>query len=447
MSVSGVGNISPPQSEVNTVKTNNMASSSAKMSYSQMAQHIQFPKKEQAIVTDVIEGLHIKDYIVAIGKIVGPGNIRFASRISQGRVCLYLSTQDIVNTLVEAGTKVNIGSHVLSIRPLVSQSKRVIISNVCPIIPHSTIEAKLLEFNVKPISAITFIKAGINEAEYSHIMSFRRQMYLNPEDVKKLPSSMQIHYEGTNYWIYVSNDKLKCFLCKEEGHLAKYCTTHAPEALSDESEENETPTLPVEVATQPLETSTLTAQVADTAAAVTNAMETDIENSQPMMPPPAAGKSSNPNHSGGLKRHHSESTLSNVSNSQQEKCSPHKEDTNLKNSTQTSASKTPKANKNKKQCTQEEVDLQLSSVTDFFSVNAPNYPMNFEQLSKFLQETFGSKEIPQIAEKFTTDTPGLISMLRDAQDRLTDKTLRGRISRIVRRLEDPENYDSCASNE
>ena len=48
-------------------------------------------------------------------------------------------------------------------------------------------------------------------------------MYINPDDFAKLPESLQITYEGTNYWIYFSTDSPVCFLCKTEGHLAKQC--------------------------------------------------------------------------------------------------------------------------------------------------------------------------------------------------------------------------------
>ena len=184
---------------------------------------VEFPKKEQAIVTDAVDGLQIKDYVLAVRKLIGPQNIKFASRISQGRVCLYLSTQELADTITALGSKVNIGSHTLPLRLLVSKAKRIILSNVCPIISHSVIEKKLLEFDITPTSQITFLRAGINEPEYAHIMSFRRQMYIKPEDVSKLPESLQINFEDTFYWIYPSSEKLTCFICKGEGHLARHC--------------------------------------------------------------------------------------------------------------------------------------------------------------------------------------------------------------------------------
>ena len=69
-------------------------------------------------------------------------------------------------------------------------------------------------------SQMQFIRVGMNETGFSHILSFRRQIYVQPEDIEKIPPSMQITYDSTAYWIYLSTEKLTCFICKEEGHVA-----------------------------------------------------------------------------------------------------------------------------------------------------------------------------------------------------------------------------------
>lgn len=71
------------------------------VSYAQIIQKISFPTKEQAIIIDSVDGVTIHDYTVAIGRLIGPNNIRFASRISQGRVCLYLSSKEIADKLTD----------------------------------------------------------------------------------------------------------------------------------------------------------------------------------------------------------------------------------------------------------------------------------------------------------------------------------------------------------
>lgn len=57
MSVSTDGDTPPQRSLNNTVPNTTMSSS--KGSYAQVTQNVSFPKKEQAIVTDAVEGFTI----------------------------------------------------------------------------------------------------------------------------------------------------------------------------------------------------------------------------------------------------------------------------------------------------------------------------------------------------------------------------------------------------
>lgn len=193
-------------------------------SYAGMASRIAFPKKEQAIVIESIEGLTVHDYTVAVGKLVNPTNIRFVSRISQGRICLYLSSTELVTRLTSPGNnKITINSKMLEIRPLIANTQRIILSNVCPIIPHDVITEKLKEIGISLKSRLMFLKAGLNDPGYQHILSFRRQIFIDPADVVNLPGFIPITYDDTLYHIYISTEKISCFLCKNEGHIAKHC--------------------------------------------------------------------------------------------------------------------------------------------------------------------------------------------------------------------------------
>lgn len=195
-------------------------------SYAQIAKNDSFPTKNQAIIVDAINDIPLNDYITAIGKIIDPSNIRFASKISNNRVCVYIANQKIADDPIDSIRTIKVSNSVLSIRPLISRNKRIVISNVPPSIPHSILTDALSKFNVKPMSSIIFLRAGINEPGFSHILSFRRQMYIAPEDIEKIPDAIHINFEDTNYWIYLSGDSPVCFICKQDGHVASQCNTN-----------------------------------------------------------------------------------------------------------------------------------------------------------------------------------------------------------------------------
>lgn len=64
---------------------------------------------------------------------------------------------------------------------------------------------------------------GFNIKKLAHIHSFRREVYKNPNDFRKLPYSFPINHKNTFYRIFLSDDTLSCYLCKLKGHTSKQC--------------------------------------------------------------------------------------------------------------------------------------------------------------------------------------------------------------------------------
>jgi hypothetical protein len=99
-----------------------------------------FPKKDQAIILSVDDNLKLGDYVTSISEIVEPKNITFASRISNNRVCIYLSSSQLAESLARQHKTIVIKGIDISIRRLITPSKRIILSSVCPSIPHNMLE-------------------------------------------------------------------------------------------------------------------------------------------------------------------------------------------------------------------------------------------------------------------------------------------------------------------
>ena len=191
--------------------------------FAETTANIQFPKKDQAIVFNSIEDVPQIEYIKAFSQLTSPTNITFASRISNNRFCIYFANKNIVEQIISQQSHIVINNSKITFRRLINPAKRIILSNVQPIIPHDVIKNAIANLSIRILSPITFIKAGFANDEYGHIGSFRRQLYINPDDNDKLPSSILIVFEQTEYRIFISDDTVICYLCKQSGHTSNRC--------------------------------------------------------------------------------------------------------------------------------------------------------------------------------------------------------------------------------
>lgn len=192
------------QSVQNTILSNQILSNetntnaTTKKSFAETILNETCPKKDQAIVFDSIDNIPQIDYVLAICKLIPSKCINYVSRISNNRFCVYFTDKNSVDYLIENHSNIVINDHSsIKIRRLINPAKRIIISNVSPAIPNISIKALLQEHNIQLLSQITHINAGFNIKELAHILSFRRQVYINPNDFAKLPSSLLIIHDNT----------------------------------------------------------------------------------------------------------------------------------------------------------------------------------------------------------------------------------------------------------
>jgi len=158
--------------------------------FAETTANVQFPKKDQAIVFNTIEDVPQIEYIKAFSQLTTPNNIKFASRISNNRFCIYFASKNIVEQIITKQPYIVINNTEIAYRCLINPAKRIIISNVQPIIPHDIITNAITNLSIKILSPITFMKSSFANDEYGHIESFRRQLYIHPDGSDKMPSSI-----------------------------------------------------------------------------------------------------------------------------------------------------------------------------------------------------------------------------------------------------------------
>lgn len=364
----------------------------SKPSYSTITQTVSFPTKDQAVVIDAVDDTQIKDYAYAFGKLIDPTQIRFLSRMSNNRVCVFVSTKEIADDLVEKHQCLILNNKKIPIRPLITRNKRIIFSNVCPIIPHNVIEKKLTELNIKLASSISFIRAGIGEPGFSHILSFRRQAYISPEDVKYLPDRIKIEYDDTPYWIYTSTDTLTCFICKKEGHVANKCPDDSNSSFRPQTTNMDlTPDVPEFQPIVPFKKPhppTTESHENDTLNKIPDSKETLL----------------------------SDSDLSETST----ECSDFMADKNI--------SKKPK-----KIPTLNIHPTEWDAIQNILKTR--DHTLSIEELKNYLDETFGKENILQITLNYTEDIDSLRKILKDIIAKISSRNVKNRINRIIKKLE------------
>lgn len=65
-------------------------------------------------------------------------------------------------------------------------------------------------------------------------------MYISPGDENKIPSSLVVNFENSNYRISLSNDEITCFICKQIGHTSNNCTKVTEPKITDTHYSQET---------------------------------------------------------------------------------------------------------------------------------------------------------------------------------------------------------------
>ena len=396
-----------------TQSANPKNKSTKNLSYASIATKLSFPKKDQGLILECVDGLERNDYIYAIGDIVQPSNILFASRVSNDRICIYLSKKELVDNITDKYDKINIGKFNVNIRPLISKQQRVILSNVSPTIPHSIIEDALETLNINRGSNVSFLKAGCNKDGFTHVLSFRRQVYINPNDANKLPQFLPIDYDDTKYYIYPSLDSLKCFLCKKEGHIAKNCPTNLePETAKASNTVNTTNNNTDNVSAIP-ETSqaennnTLTLTQDITTSQIVNTSNSDATDTKVNL------------------------------NSNKDNKRTHSDTSSQKSSQETDSDNFKIVQAKKKNKTDEdELDKKLKSVKEI--LDQPDKILNYTQFKSLLENVKKTKKPVDIVLQYTDNLKRFEAFIKnDIYPKVQDRSIKWRCTSLLNSIKNP----------
>lgn len=388
--------------------TSNLPTQKPSQSYASATMNVIFPSKEQAIIVDSIEGTPIKDYACTIGKIIDPNAIRFISRISNGRICIYLDKKETVQSLTSNYKTIMINNTQVQIRPLVMSSQRIILSNVSPTIPHESIEEILIQNNIRLTSKLTFLRAGIQEPGFSHVLSFRRQVYVNPEDVKKIPDSFTILHDDTQYRIFASTDKVSCFLCKQEGHIASRCSKTGKSVQESNVTE---PTKPSAVAGKQVtinntDTKSSTMEIECPSNVHKRPLSSTTGSKSDIDPDSEILKTSNPNTG------HANCQNDTTRTTQRKK---HKRSQSLITAI-------------------EKIDEMLQPAKAALDDAKNKFILNYDQFKSLLENTFGVEYPADIAKEYTTDLNALNYMIYEIYPLCKDRSIKNRLHRLSTKL-------------
>lgn len=420
--------------------------------FAETTANLTFPKKNQAIIFNTIDGIPQIEYLKAFSLITNPSNIKFASRISNNRFCIYFANSNIVNDIINNYSTITVDNHNIDIRRLENQAKRIIISNVSPIIPHTSISDALNRIGIKTITPITFLKAGFPTEELSHIISFRRQTYIQFEDISKLPGSILIHFEDTDYRIFLTDDILTCYLCKRTGHTSAYCKN------ATEHNKNPHPNQDADISLQPeLDITSQTYIINKNNSETSNTEEnhnTNLKSEQTLTlekPNLNSITISNEHQQTNLSTDSFQEDLPSTTTPIIQTKRPISNTSSLKSPTQTlfpslpsptniesikSKNKKPKIRSRSNSSTRSNVNKEeaLNPIENFFS-DSINPPINFLQFKYILEQSISKHiNIHTLCDQVNIDIKSLINLVEEIRPHIKERALKSRLTKFAHLL-------------
>ena len=87
------------------------------------------PNKQLAFICEPIQGVTLEDYLLSISQLIDASYVTHASRISGGRICIYLSHKDALETILRDGCFM-VKDTFIHVRKYIQDATKIILSNV-----------------------------------------------------------------------------------------------------------------------------------------------------------------------------------------------------------------------------------------------------------------------------------------------------------------------------
>jgi hypothetical protein len=185
------------------------------------------PRRKCAIVLENTHNVTQDQCLRAVADIISGANIQYCSRLSGGRICLYLTSETHVERLVEE-SGVTINSEFIPVRKYVSEATKYVISNCPPEMNDEDLKI-ILEPYGKIVSAPTRLRVSTIHEDLKHIKTWRRSIYMiKSHNSPEVPQRIIVTTtEGIKQTLYIDKDELLCAFCNRPGHTVEKCKKKA----------------------------------------------------------------------------------------------------------------------------------------------------------------------------------------------------------------------------
>lgn len=176
------------------------------------------------VTFELIPGVKQMEYLDALTTYIDATNIESVGR-DDGRQCIVFTNEKAAQEAIIKGLEIN-GTFVSGI-PVCIKPTRVILSQIPSFMPEEKIMDYLKQFG-KLVTWLRPIPINSNNIpKYQHILSFRREIFIQLQDGIDLPNKLKINFNGVVHQIYIETEAT-CYKCKNTGHMTHSCPLGNP---------------------------------------------------------------------------------------------------------------------------------------------------------------------------------------------------------------------------